>query len=133
MSLLMLLWFSYGCCAQNNGLIYVKPQDRAAECPGQPCKTLDEYVMSAANDTFYSNLTVILLEGRHWRTYTSYNYNHGIHVPPEIHIVGYGQPNETILQNMYVILSYPQVITMDGFTVQSSKFSTINILCRDNI
>ena len=83
--------------------------------------------MSASNDTFYSNLTVILLEGRHWRTYTSYNYNHGIHVPPEIHIVGYGSTNETILQNMYVILSSPKVITMDRFTVQSSKFSTVSI------
>ena len=130
MLLLMLLWFSYGCFAQNNGIIYVKPQDRAAECPGQPCKTLDEYVISASNDTFYvySNLMVILLEGRHWRTYTSYNYNRGLyHAPPEIHIISYGQPNETILQNMYVILSFPQVITMDGFTVQSSKFSTISI------
>ena len=125
-SLLMPLWFSYGCFAHNNGVIYVKPQDREAECPGQPCKTLDEYIISASNNTFYSNLTVILLEGHHWRTYTSYNYNHGIHVPPEIYIVGYGLPNETILQNLYVILSSPQMITMDGFTVQSSKFSTIS-------
>ena len=40
--LAILLWFSYRCLAQDYRVIYVKPQDKDAYCPGQPCKTLDE-------------------------------------------------------------------------------------------
>ena len=120
--LLVPLWCNYRAFAQRSGIIYVKPQEGATNCPGQPCKTLEEYVTSDQNDS-YSNLTVILLEGRHRRTYRSYNYNHGIQIPHVIQVIGYGLPNRTIIENMSVT---PKEIIMDGFTLEGSKLSTVS-------
>ena len=123
--ILILFIFTESNVAQNEKVIFVKSQEGNESCPGYPCKTLDEYIISASNKTYYSNLTVILLEGHHTRDYKTLNYQKHIKIPEIIQVIGYGLPKRTILKNMKVILSTPKEVLMDGFTVQGSTLSTL--------
>ena len=112
--------------SQDDTVIYAKPQKGGMDCPGSPCKTLDDYIVSGLNNTSKeSNITVKLLEGHHTRTYKRLNYEHHVIVPHTLQIVGYGLPERVVLENMKAILSTPKVIVMENFTVQGSTVSVL--------